>query len=121
MFTSRDFAIQRLQVFLEELERLKSSTFPYTHSLDALEILCDDVSKHIVNLESLDESSNPLVIDAACKASTALLQRYHPYAGFLLRATNVRNAFEVYGPVLRIARQILGPDTRLVLSSEWDL
>lgn len=117
--TSRHYAIQRLKVFCEELERLKSSTFPYSHSLDALEILEKSVLTHIENLESLDDLSGPLVVNAACSASSALLERYLPYAGFLLRSTNVRNAFEVYGPILQISRQILGPSTKLVLSSEW--
>ena len=120
MSTSRHYAIERLKVFREELERLKSSTFPYEHSLDALEILEQGVFQHIQNLESLDKDSGALVIQAACNASTALLNRYLPYAGFLLRSTNVRNAFDVYGPFLQLSRKILGPRTKLVLSSEWE-
>lgn len=120
MATPLRYSIERLEVFREELERLKSSTFPYKHSLDALEILEKDVAEHIKNLEALNNSSDSLVVQAACSASIALLYRYLPYAGFLLRSTNVRNAFEVYGPMLWISRQVLGKSTKLVLSSEWD-
>ncbi len=59
-------------------------------------------------------------VQAACNASSELLHRGLPYAGFLLRSTNVRNAFEVYGPVLQLSQQILGSQTKLVLSSEWE-
>ena len=51
---------------------------------------------------------------------------YLPLLGFILRSTDVRNAFEVFGPLLRLARQVLEPEveeakriTRLLLSSEW--
>ncbi|MBA7515520.1 hypothetical protein ES705_07562 [subsurface metagenome] len=43
-----------------------------------------------------------------------------PILGFILRSTSVRNAFETYGPLLRIARKILSPSTKLILSSEWE-
>jgi len=49
---------------------------------------------------------------------TALF-RYLPLLGFILRSTNVRNAFEIYGPLLRLSQQILHGDTQLILSSEW--
>ena len=32
----------------------------------------------------------------------------------------MRNAFEIYGPLLRISQQILGKDTKLIISSEWN-
>jgi hypothetical protein len=50
----------------------------------------------------------------------AYLFIYTPFLGFILRATNVRNAFELYAPVIRLARKLLGDKTKLLLSSEWD-
>jgi hypothetical protein len=55
------------------------------------------------------------------------LYAYSPLLGFILRSTNVRNAFEVVGPFLRLTRQVLDAgqsvaanQTRLLFSSEWD-
>jgi hypothetical protein len=40
--------------------------------------------------------------------------------GIILRSTNTRNAFEIYDPLLRLAKRLLGDDTVLILSSEWE-
>jgi hypothetical protein len=40
--------------------------------------------------------------------------------GFILRSTNVRNAFEVYVPLRRLVQQIVGADAHLITSSEWN-
>lgn len=46
--------------------------------------------------------------------------RFLPILGFAVRSTNIRNSFELFIPLLEISHQLLGPDTNLVLSSEWD-
>lgn len=43
-----------------------------------------------------------------------------PLLGFIRRSSNVRNAFEFYGPIVLLARQLLGKKTRFIHSSEWD-
>lgn len=55
-----------------------------------------------------------------CADASLDIAVYLPLLGFFLRSTNVRNAFEIYGPLRRIARQLIGGNTQLVLSSEWD-
>lgn len=40
--------------------------------------------------------------------------------GFILRSTNTRNPFEVHYPLKRIVAALIGEDTRLLMSSEWD-
>ena len=57
---------------------------------------------------------------STCSGALTILFEYLPYLGFILRSTNVRNAFEMHGPLLRLARKMLGPSTKLILSSEWD-
>jgi hypothetical protein len=39
--------------------------------------------------------------------------------GFIARSAEVRNAFEFYGPFLRLCKRILGPNTKLILSTRW--
>jgi hypothetical protein len=43
-----------------------------------------------------------------------------PILGFILRSTNVRNAFEVLDPLQVVADSILQGRPQLLLSSEWD-
>src|SRR5262249_26060614 len=43
-----------------------------------------------------------------------------PILGFILRSTNVRNAFEVLEPLQTIADAALQGTPQLLLSSEWD-
>jgi hypothetical protein len=76
---------------------------------------------------TLDVKSHPTVVLQQCGLSLNALFVAMPLAGFLVRSTNVRNAFELYRPLLRLARDLLEPTvtpdqrrTRLVLSSEWE-
>lgn len=60
-----------------------------------------------------------------CSLALHALFVYLPLLGFILRSTNIRNAFEVFGPLLRLSRQFLDLSgstrpTQLLLSSEWD-
>jgi hypothetical protein len=74
--------------------------------------------KFVGHLDKLDKDSDPQTIRAACIAEVSGLFDYLPILGFILRSTNTRNAFETYGPVLRLCQKILGPSTRLLISSE---
>lgn len=43
-----------------------------------------------------------------------------PIIGFILRSTNVRNAFELLDPLQNLAQRCISSSARVVLSSEWD-
>ena len=73
-----------------------------------------DVLKKVAPTESPDSVLSP------CIVSLEVLFTYVPLLGLILRSTNTRNAFEAYAPLLRLARKILGKDTKLIISSEWD-
>jgi hypothetical protein len=45
---------------------------------------------------------------------------YLPVLGFLLRSTNVRNAFELYDPLRSIVSETISSGASLIISSEWD-
>jgi hypothetical protein len=121
------FARKRLSVCLDEIARLKEIEFPYIHSRSAL-IELDQYFHSLRNqLSSLDEDADPGVISQNCAITLDALWAFLPILGFVLRSTNVRNAFEVYGPLLRLAQGLLEPKaspetrkTKLLLSSEWD-
>jgi hypothetical protein len=117
---SLEFSPARVRAFLEEITKLKASDFPYPDSEEALLLIEKVFLGFLDRLEKLDTKSDPQTIRAACVAEVAGLFDYLPILGFIVRSTNTRNAFETYGPVLRLCQQILGPNTKLLISSEWE-
>jgi len=115
-----DYAKQRYEAAIAEINRLKNSEFPYDQIREALVALEDLFTRQVSSLKKLKLTSSPSIAKNACGQTLACLFGYTPFLGFIVRATNVRNAFEVYSPALRLAKQLLGPDTKLLLSSEWD-
>ncbi len=115
-------AIKRVDAFLGEINNLKGLDFAYQASRDALEIIENVILTHRKELESSKESSQKSIKEA-CKKSLDCLSRNIPLLGFILRSTNVRNAFEIYGPLRRLSSQALKKDinnTKLIISSEWE-
>jgi hypothetical protein len=115
-----EYSVGRLDAVLEEIGRLKESEFPYQHSRDALERVEQVFLDHRSRLNGLPAGKSIPIVNQFCSTALADLFLYLPLLGFILRSTNVRNAFEVYGPLLRLSRQALGVDTKLIVSSEWD-
>jgi hypothetical protein len=115
-----DYSRQRYSAVLSEIERLKNCEFPYDQIRDALVTLEQFFLRQQTSLNKIKSSSSVTIAQNACGQSLGHLFNYTPFLGFILRSTNVRNAFEIYSPLLRLAKQLLGPDTKLLLSSEWD-
>ena len=115
-----DHARERLAATQAEVGRLKESEFPYSHPREVLELLEGLFAKQQAVLEKVSPTAVTSVVHNACSTSLYQLFVYVPVLGFILRATNVRNAFEWYAPLLRLARIALKPDVKLIISSEWD-
>jgi hypothetical protein len=118
---------QRVRSFLTEIERLSESEFPYMDSKAALDQLRTLFDRKLQRLEAFAPGSDPSIISQECRVTLLALYQYLPLLGFILRSTNVRNAFEAFGPFLRLAGDVLEPGiergqrkTKLLLSSEWD-
>jgi hypothetical protein len=116
-----DFAKRRLEAFIEQVERLKINDFPYPHARQALDRVGTKFSATLTALNSLRPENDPDTVRQACSESIGQINTYLPLLGFLIRSTDVRNSFEVYSPLLRLARSFLGGQAKLVLSSEWSL
>ena len=121
-----DYTKSRLSSFIEEIDRLKDSEFPYGHSKVALEELRRFFQDRLDQIENLSGDSDKTVVSQHCSLALRDFFYYLPLLGFILRSTNVRNAFETFRPFLRLVRQVLLPTTakgevtRLLLSSEWN-
>ncbi len=116
----REYSEARLQSILDEIAKLQESDFPYPHSREALNLLEAEYNKHLTKLSALPLGKDPAIVNGLCSEALLDIFRYIPLLGFILRSTNVRNAFEVHGPILRLCKQIVGQDTKLIVSSEWD-
>ncbi len=124
---SQAFAVDRLRAFVAEVRRVEESEFPYSDSQVALKIIGKLFDGKLARLQAFDDRSEPAIVRQECKLSLGALFQYVPLLGFILRSTNVRNAFEFCAPLKRLARQVLDHNvdeakrtTRLLLSSEWD-
>lgn len=113
------FSRERIAAFLREIDRVKDAEFPYDDSKKALALIEQRFVACRNSLNSLTDDNDLMTVQNACSESLGLVATYLPLLGFILRSTNVRNSFEVFGPLLRLAKRLLGPDTRLILSSEW--
>ncbi len=113
-------ARKRLNAVLSEIDRLKQSEFPYAHPRDGLELLDGMFKKQQSVLGKVSPSAPANVTHNACSTSLYQLHVYVPILGFILRSTNVRNAFEAYPLLLRLAQSVMGTDTKLIVSSEWE-
>jgi hypothetical protein len=114
-----DYSIGRLDAALEEIKRIEESDFPYGQSQDALARIRQLFEEYRGKIRALPRDKSPDIVKALCGEVLTALFRYLPLLGFILRSTNVRNAFEIYGPLLRLSQKILRGDTKLILSSEW--
>ncbi|MFN3152113.1 hypothetical protein [Bremerella sp.] len=113
------FAKERTSAVLREIQRLKQIDFPYGHShagLAEIELIFQD---RLNSLNEITADNHPSVVRAACLESLKAIANNLPYLGFILRSTDFRNSFETFGPLLRLARKILGKHIKLVVSSEW--
>lgn len=110
----------KLAAVMSELARIRDSEFPHEHCEYVLDALRDLVRAKEEQLASLTAANAANVILNACEDALTTIWLHLPLLGFVLRSTNVRNAFEMHAPLLRIAQRLIGADVRLVLSSEWE-
>lgn len=110
----------RVDAVLNTINGLKRGTFPQDDSQEAIGAIKRIFEDQKSIIESLGPQDSKSVVDNHC--NSVLRQMFHllPVLGFLHRSKNPTNAFEVYGPLRHLAFRLISPQTRLVLSSEWD-
>lgn len=117
---------KRVRSVLDELDRLAELEFPYPDSKLAIDKLRSSYQETYDELENLDALNDLSAVRQRCRTAVEEIYEHLPYLGFILRSTDVRNAFEAFGPLLRLAGNVLEPNvapesrkTRLLMSSEW--
>lgn len=112
-------ARRRVHAFLGEIRTLEGSEFPHADARDALR----EIKKRFLELlerTRLPPSALLRTVDGVCLEISRDIEEYTAILGFLLRSTNVRNAFELHSPLKAMICRIVGDDKKLVISSEWD-
>jgi len=117
--TNVQYALSKLKLTRAALDAVRRDDFPYEDSrtvLDAIDNVLISIEQRI---QSLSVTSNRLLISSVCEEVTKKIAVNMDFLGFVRRSTNVRNAFEFYGPILLLSRKLLNKDIKLVITSEW--
>lgn len=109
-------ASEKLDAALSLTERLAVGTFPYPHA----ESVLGEITELLRAAKGrLDPNAHPSVLHNECNLITNMLDEFLPLLGFLYRSRSSANAFELYGPLLRLVRRLVDGRSRLILASEW--
>lgn len=112
-------ARRRVHAFLNEISSLENSEFAYSDARYALR----EIKRRFLELldrTRLPDSTSLGTINGVCLDISRDIEEYTAILGFLLRSTNVRNAFELHSPLSSLVHKVAGDGTKLVISSEWD-
>lgn len=120
MLTLRKATIAKVNNIIKAIDVLLATDFPYEGPQAALERIHQHFEERLEALKGLDEGTHPFVERQLCSESLDSIAIFLPILGFTLRATSMRNAFELHGPLLRLAQKGIQADIKLLLSSEWD-
>lgn len=113
-------ARRRVRAFLDQIRQLEASDFPHPDARQALAFIRDYFETRQNLLRRMPDSVTEAIADEVCQNTNRSLSSYTEVLGFILRSTNVRNAFEMHFPLKRLVQQAVDPDARLIVSSEWN-
>ena len=113
-------AALKVDQFLQHLDRVADSVFPHDDGRTALRDIRTAFEAQRELQSSIPEGASPDITDQFLREVRDLVRMYTRVLGIILRSTNLRNNFEIYFPLKKLAKQFLGDDVRLLISSEWD-
>lgn len=112
--------VRKLEGAMDRAEGLLSARLVQNDSRAAVERLLELFTAQRDEVGALSQGGNPGVVAARCDVALAELVRFTPLLGLTHRSKSSANPFEMYGPLRALARRVIHPDIRLVVSSEWD-
>lgn len=110
----------RTELALRQIAELTRGEHSHDHTKAILREIAKRIAENLDELKRAAAANNADVVRANAATLILDLDIYLPVLGFVLRSSNVRNAFEVFDPLMAMCKNILGPDVRLIYSSEWD-
>ena len=102
------------------IQQLLEEDFPYPQGKTLLSAIDELLHHREAAIADTDPAASSEVVNRLCQVSQQTISNHLPLVGFVLRSTNIRNAFELYAPLLKIVRKALGSEANLVISSEWE-
>jgi len=115
-----EFCLEKIRSVIALISRLLDGDYPHRDSHTALQKLLAVYQKEEQKLLDVDLSLSREIVLEHCRSANVQIVRLKRFLGLLLRSSNLRNAFEIYFPVKMLATELLGKDTSVVLSSEWE-
>lgn len=114
-------ARRRVRAFVDQVAELEAADFPHKDAREALSFIRAELDYYLNHmLTTLPPNLSDQIVDGVCAEVSMTVSKYTAILGFILRSTNVRNAFEVQYPLKRLVAQVISPETKLIMSSEWD-
>ena len=110
----------KLNNIYRTIDTLIDSDFPLEAGRNALLKLRDTFSELETRLDRAHRAKSTDTIATLASNINLKIFQALPILGFILRSTNVRNAFEVLDPLQSIADAALQGRPQLIFSSEWD-
>jgi hypothetical protein len=110
----------KLKNIYRVIDRLIDSDFPLEAGRKALQKLRETFLELETRLDRAHRAKSPDTIATLANNINLKIFQVLPILGFILRSTNVRNAFEVLDPLQFIASAALQGNPQLIFSSEWD-
>jgi len=111
---------EKIRSALSLIAELEGVQFPHDDAPNALARLKNVLSNDFKDLDDLDDSADPSVIRSNCVRSTSDIADTLEFLGFIVNSTSIRNSFEVHKSLLDIAKSLVHPQIKLLLSFEWD-
>ena len=117
IYHSSKYKLRNIQ---RTIDSLLDGDFPLSAGRSALTKLRDVLSTFDGKLDLAQKQNDQDNLDLVAHNLSVKIYQVLPILGFVLRSTNVRNAFEMVEPLHRIAKAALQGNPQLILSSEWD-
>ncbi len=112
-----DIALEKLLSVEEQLLELESVEYPHETSKDALKVIVKSVRDR---KEALSNQPPEFLHAGWAEEVTLLVVDVLEYLGLIVNSASVRNSFEVHAPLYSMAKKLIGPDVRLILTFEWN-
>lgn len=112
-------ARRRVRAFLDQIVELEAADFAHLDGEEALTLIKADSTALSEMLERMPATADDASVNTMCARTNLVVSRHTDILGFILRSTNVRNAFEVHFPLKRLVEKAVDPAARLIMSSEW--
>jgi hypothetical protein len=113
-------AAYKIEQFLHHLDKVAAGGFPHKDGETAIEDIREVFLKLRKTIKGIPAEADASLVVQYFREVRDQVAIYTRVLGIILRSTNLRNNFEVYSPLKRLACNFLGSDVRLLISSEWE-